>query len=169
MLYYFNFFLFQETLSQADTQESVREVEVECVDDQDLEVASMASDVSTIPTLATSSTVAPQACASETRRSRLKRKSTVDEELLLLARNRLANPTPSAPSNEDDHDIFGKNVACKLRKMSATQRIYAEKIINDVLFSGQVDTLNATSTVVTHSHGNMATSYGAYEYQTYRQ
>lgn len=53
MLYYFNF-LFQETLSQADTQESVREVEVECVDDQDLEVASMASDVSTIPTLATS-------------------------------------------------------------------------------------------------------------------
>lgn len=48
---------------------------------------------------------------------------------------------------EDAADIFGKNVAFKLRVMSSMQRLHAEKLINDILFAGQIGSLNFHSTL----------------------
>lgn len=42
----------------------------------------------------------------------------------------------------DNHDIFGQNVAHKLRNMTNEQRIYTEKLINDAIFEGELGTLN---------------------------
>ncbi|KAF2896756.1 hypothetical protein ILUMI_09416, partial [Ignelater luminosus] len=42
---------------------------------------------------------------------------------------------------EDVFDAIGKNVAHKLRGMSQQQRIIAEKIISDVMYHGQMETL----------------------------
>lgn len=43
---------------------------------------------------------------------------------------------------EDCHDIFGRNVACKLRSLPNEQRIYLEKIINDAIFEAEMRNLN---------------------------
>ncbi|EDW74458.1 uncharacterized protein Dwil_GK21384 [Drosophila willistoni] len=67
--------------------------------------------------------------------------STIDfERLLSLA-------LKSADSHIDDHFAnFGKIIAHKLRSMEATQAIYAEKIIGDVLYQGQLKMLSTLST-----------------------
>ncbi|KAG8305657.1 hypothetical protein J6590_065577 [Homalodisca vitripennis] len=47
---------------------------------------------------------------------------------------------------EDRFDMFGKNVAAKLRSLPQEQRIYAEKEINDALFDAEVGALQQIST-----------------------
>ncbi|KAH8237308.1 hypothetical protein KR038_009731 [Drosophila bunnanda] len=66
--------------------------------------------------------------------------STIDvERLFSLA-------LKSADSQLDDHfSNFGKVIAHKLRTMDATQAIYAEKIIADVLYQGQMKMLSTLS------------------------
>ncbi|XP_017045056.1 uncharacterized protein LOC108090742 [Drosophila ficusphila] len=52
----------------------------------------------------------------------------------------------SADSQLDDHfSNFGKIIAHKLRSMDSTQAIYAEKIIADVLYQGQMKMLSTLS------------------------
>lgn len=48
---------------------------------------------------------------------------------------------------EDEFDKFGAVVACKLRRMTRVQEIYAEHLINQVLFHGMMDRLNESSTL----------------------
>lgn len=48
-------------------------------------------------------------------------------------------PTPVVP--EDRFDVYGKNVAMKLRQLPNDQRMLAEKAINDVLFEAEMGTL----------------------------
>ncbi|XP_017018757.1 uncharacterized protein [Drosophila kikkawai] len=66
--------------------------------------------------------------------------STIDvERLFSLA-------LKSADSQLDDHfSNFGKVIAHKLRTMDATQAVYAEKIIADVLYQGQMKMLSTLS------------------------
>ncbi|XP_016928729.3 uncharacterized protein [Drosophila suzukii] len=66
--------------------------------------------------------------------------STIDfERLFSLA-------LKSADSQLDDHfSNFGKIIAHKLRSMDGTQAIYAEKIIADVLYQGQMKMLSTLS------------------------
>ena len=42
---------------------------------------------------------------------------------------------------EDSHDIFGRNIANKLRNLPNDQRIYLEKIINDAVFEAELGNL----------------------------
>lgn len=58
--------------------------------------------------------------------------------------NSLAQSTNS-PKMNDEYDAIGLNVAVKLRSMNSHQRIIAEKLIGDVLFNGQLNTLSITS------------------------
>lgn len=44
--------------------------------------------------------------------------------------------------NEDEDDIVGKCVANKLRKLDPTMKVYAEKLITDVLYHAQLGMLN---------------------------
>lgn len=52
-----------------------------------------------------------------------------------------------ASINEDEYDSVGCNVAHKLRRMSENQKIYAEQLINNVLFYGIQNRLNESSHV----------------------
>ncbi|KAF7996482.1 hypothetical protein HCN44_002114 [Aphidius gifuensis] len=52
------------------------------------------------------------------------------------------NQNNNSYNGEDEFDAIGKNVAVKLRNMRIDQRIFAEKLLNDVLFEGQLGTLN---------------------------
>lgn len=55
---------------------------------------------------------------------------------------------------DDEFDIFGKNVAIKLRTMTKEQKILSEKLINDVIFYGQMQRLSVNSEVNV-GHGNV--------------
>lgn len=54
----------------------------------------------------------------------------------------------SMVKHDDEYDAIGINVASKLRSMNHHQRIVAEKLISDVLFSGQLDSLTVSSKLV---------------------
>lgn len=51
---------------------------------------------------------------------------------------------------EDEFDKFGAVVAAKLRRMAPVQEIFAENLINQVLFSGMLDRLQESSMIVSH-------------------
>ncbi|XP_024879150.1 uncharacterized protein LOC112459340 [Temnothorax curvispinosus] len=56
------------------------------------------------------------------------------------------------PANQDDRfDIFGKNVAMKLRDLPKQQRLIAEKIINETLFEAEMGNLTM-SQGLTYQH-----------------
>lgn len=50
--------------------------------------------------------------------------------------------TQRLSQKEDEFDVFGKNVAIKLRTMTKEQKILAEKLINDIIFYGQMEQLS---------------------------
>lgn len=50
-------------------------------------------------------------------------------------------------NKEDEHDKFAGNVAVKLRKMDSMQTIFAENLINQVLFNGLLGRLNEHWTI----------------------
>lgn len=56
----------------------------------------------------------------------------------------------STTDREDEFDTFGKTIAFRLRKMSRVsdmQRIISEKLISDVLFYGELQTLSPNSSI----------------------
>ena len=66
------------------------------------------------------------------RQEKKQRSSTSSaENVLTLIGERITSSRP-----EDEFDIVGKNVATKLRKMTADMQLLAEKLITDVLFQG---------------------------------
>lgn len=52
----------------------------------------------------------------------------------------------SLNENEDEFTNYGRTVANKLRKMNNTQRIIAERMMNEVLFNGEIGKLNLNYT-----------------------
>ncbi|KAJ8670557.1 hypothetical protein QAD02_001816 [Eretmocerus hayati] len=48
---------------------------------------------------------------------------------------------------EDEFDAIGRNVAAKLRHMRLDQRIIAEKLLNDIMFEGQLGGLHRDSSI----------------------
>lgn len=66
---------------------------------------------------------------------------------------------------EDEFDIVGKNVAAKLRQLPPTQRIFAERLINEVLFEAQLGTLTRESGVVLNAVVNNRSLHVTYEGQ----
>ena len=62
-----------------------------------------------------------------------------------LIGKRLENP-------DDEYDAIGKNVAAKLRNMTATQQGIADKIINEVIYLGRFERLTF-NTNITNSPG----------------
>ncbi|KAG7160612.1 52 kDa repressor of the inhibitor of the protein kinase-like isoform X3 [Homarus americanus] len=50
-------------------------------------------------------------------------------------------------SRQDEFDIIGKNVNNKLRRLSREQQLFAERLINDVLFEGGLANLNRNSKI----------------------
>jgi len=67
------------------------------------------------------------------------------------------------PQIKDDRfDVFGKNVAMKLRDLSNSQRVLAEKLINDILFEAEMNNLTISHKLVQQNQQN----YGPYSYDS---
>jgi hypothetical protein len=71
--------------------------------------------------------------------------TSTSERVLALVGDRLAATKP-----EDNFDIVGRNVAAKLREISKDQAIFAERLINEVLFEAQLGTLNRQTQIATY-------------------
>ncbi|KAK3794427.1 hypothetical protein RRG08_047058 [Elysia crispata] len=83
-------------------------------------------------------TILPRSSPQEPRREAKEtnnKRQAPDNDILTLACKTL-----QSANAEDGHDIFGQNVANKLRQMTNEQQIFAEKIISDVLFEGRLRT-----------------------------
>lgn len=76
--------------------------------------------------------------ASSTRRKR--QGNSGIEDTISLVGKRLQNP-------DDEYDAIGKNVAIKLRNMTAIQQGLAEKLINEVIFLGRFERLTFNTTI----------------------
>lgn len=74
--------------------------------------------------------------------------STFERPKRVARTSRPPRASAPAPKVEDVFDAIGKNVAHKLRGMTQQQRIIAEKIISDVMYHGQMETLTAQSKLV---------------------
>lgn len=57
-------------------------------------------------------------------------------EVLQLAEEKLKEI-----KDEDAFDVFGKHIAFKLRSLTERQNMFAQKLINDVIFEAQMETL----------------------------
>lgn len=73
-------------------------------------------------------------------RKRMLEEST---EVLSLIKNKLSKPE----ENPCRFDILGRNWAEKLKILPNDQRIYAEKLVNDVLFEAELGTLNRNCSI----------------------
>lgn len=51
--------------------------------------------------------------------------------------------------DDDEFDFYGKCLAVQLRKMNKLQSIFAQNIINQVIFQGKLDKLQENTTVYT--------------------
>ncbi|KAK4301026.1 hypothetical protein Pmani_026809 [Petrolisthes manimaculis] len=49
--------------------------------------------------------------------------------------------------HEDEWDLLGRTVACKLRRMHDDQRVIAERLVNEVMYHGILKNLSANSTI----------------------
>lgn len=81
---------------------------------------------------------------SQTRGSRPPKKINEDKltnEVLVSVNEHFKRPAPL----EDRYDLMGKTIAIKLRALEKTQRLIAEKIINDTLFEAEMGHLNHDS------------------------
>lgn len=66
------------------------------------------------------------------------------DEILGIVGERLRNP-------EDEFTIIGKNIACKLRRLPRDAKLFAEKLINDVLFQAELGELNRYTKIISEN------------------
>lgn len=95
------------------------------------EVASPRSDITSVERFSE-----PQQCRSFKRQKNLPASQHIDQTLETIG-NKI-----SEIKADDKYDAFGKNVAHKLRSLPTSQRLFAEKIINDALFEAEMGNLN---------------------------
>lgn len=82
---------------------------------------------------ATSSSVTPSSGRSWGKR---KKNQSPTKEVLMLAGEKL-----KAIHSDDEFEVFGKYIAHKLRVLKGNQQIFARKLINDVIYEGELESL----------------------------
>lgn len=71
--------------------------------------------------------------------------------------------TEENPKNAPDRDMtFGLYLNNQLRNLSHDQKIYAEKLMSDVLFLARTNQLNATSHIFTRPSSQTTTTLNEY-------
>ena len=79
-----------------------------------------------------------------TRRNGRSEEAALQHDVLLSVQQHFKRPA----TIDDRFDVYGKNVAMKLRDLPQEQRIMAEKIINDTLFVVEMGKLNMAHTQI---------------------
>ncbi|KAG8316695.1 hypothetical protein J6590_044483 [Homalodisca vitripennis] len=69
-------------------------------------------------------------------RQKRKKNLTTTDEVLQLAGQQLKAIRP-----DDEFDAFGKYIAHKLRSLKGNQSVFARKLMNDVIYEGELETL----------------------------
>lgn len=101
-----------------------------------------------LPTSTLTSTTSTDTTCTKSQSTRpLKRNSeaALTKDVLLTVQNHFKRPA----SQDDRYDIFGKGVTLKLRDLDKTQALFAEKIINEALFLGEMGNLTISHKVMT--------------------
>ena len=93
-----------------------------------------------------------------------KRKSE-DEELLIAARSRLLNQRPPPPL--DENESFGKTIGLLLKNASKEQRIYARKLMYEVMAEAELGNLSQASYLVVSP--DVSSARRLESYQSYNQ
>ena len=70
-------------------------------------------------------------------RPKRKQKMTAAEELMQLTGQHL-----KSLRTEDEYEAYGKYVAHKLRSLRGNQAVFARKLINDVIYHGEIEELD---------------------------
>lgn len=70
-----------------------------------------------------------------------KKNNELTTDVLLTVRDHFKRP----PIQDDRYDLLGKTIAVRLRGLEKRQRLMADKLINDVLFEGEMGTLTSQS------------------------
>ncbi|KAL5246331.1 hypothetical protein ACI65C_013739 [Semiaphis heraclei] len=91
-------------------------------------VPTSGDDRSTTSRSVTPSTIGPQ--------PKRKKKLTPTDEVMQLAGQQLKAIRP-----DDEFEAYGKYIAHKLRSLKGNQAVYARKLINDVIFEGELEAL----------------------------
>lgn len=81
----------------------------------------------------TSRSVTPSPIGQQSKR---KKKLTPTDEVMQLAGQQLKAIRP-----DDEFEAYGKYIAHKLRSLKGNQAVYARKLINDVIFEGELEAL----------------------------
>ncbi|KAL1516305.1 hypothetical protein ABEB36_000224 [Hypothenemus hampei] len=110
-------------------------------------------DIFEIPTTPISSVSGHvlESSSSSSKGSTRKRKPTPDDdktiEVLTLVGKRIESLNSQNQAN-DPFDVFGTHVANKLRSINKAQNMFAQKLINDVLFDAEMEALNRNFKVI---------------------
>lgn len=91
------------------------------------------------------------------------KRKAINENLTNDVLESVQNHFKKPVSNKDRFDIFGENVAAKLRDLIKNQRILAEKIINETLFEAEMESLTISHRVVGYSYDNSTPSPISYK------
>lgn len=89
---------------------------------------------------ASSRSVTPSSIAPQLKR---KKKLTPTDEVLQLAGQQLKAIRP-----DDEFEAYGKYIAHKLRSLKGNQAIVARKLINDMIFEGELEALTKDFKVI---------------------
>lgn len=89
---------------------------------------------------ATSRSVTPTPIAPQSKR---KKKLTSTDEVMQLAGQQLKAIRP-----DDEFEAYGKYIAHKLRSLKGNQAVFARKLINDVIFEGELEALTKDFKVI---------------------
>lgn len=82
-----------------------------------------------------------------------KKADSIVSDVLLSVQNHFKRPA----IKEDRYDVFAKSVAIKMRELSKTQRLIAEKIINDTLFEAELGNLTFAHKLCNDNHSQQLT------------
>ncbi|CAD7078409.1 unnamed protein product [Hermetia illucens] len=81
-------------------------------------------------------------------RPKRKKNMTPADEVIHLAGEQLKALRP-----DDEFEAFGKYIAHKLRSLKGNQSVFARKLINDVIFEGELEALTKDFKIASHVSG----------------
>ena len=121
-----------------------------------------ASSPSSFPSTSSSAARKPRSSA---KRETSTRKRRIQDDQVLMMSCETQRDTP----NRDRFDSFGQIVSQTLRQMPGRQYLYAQKLMSDILFAGELGTLSEKSHFVAEPQESCQTPSPRSHHMSYKQ